>query len=49
MRVLRQVVPARYVAQLPDEKATTIHSPPLETELDRLKEIDTESSADSSK
>ena len=47
MRVLKQVVPARSVAQLPDEKATTIHSSPLETE-DRLKEIDTESSADSS-
>ena len=49
MRVLKQVVPARYAAQLPDGKATTIHSPPLETELDRLKKIDTESSADSSK
>jgi len=49
MRILKQVVPARYVAQLPDEKATTIDFPPLETELDRLKEIDTESSPDSSK
>jgi hypothetical protein len=49
-RVLKQVVPARYVAQLPNEEATTTnHSPPLKTELDRLKEIDTESSADSAK
>ena len=47
MRMRKQVVPARSVAQLPDEKSTAIHSSPLETE-DRLKEIDTESSADSS-
>lgn len=49
MRVLKQVAPARYVAQLPDEKASITQFPPLETGLDRLKEIDTESSPDSSK
>jgi hypothetical protein len=48
MQVLKQILPARYLTHFPEEKPTSINSPPLGTESDRFERIDKESSDKSS-